>query len=113
MATHLQKKQETVANSKGLAIQHIKRLFILPVIGLIRIYQWCVSPFLGPHCRFEPSCSHYTVEALEKHGIARGTWLALNRIRKCHPWHHGGYDPVPETKQTTLTKQPIKSESET
>lgn len=81
---------------------------ILPFIGLIRIYQWCISPMLGPHCRFEPSCSHYSVEALQRHGLARGTLLTLNRVRKCHPWHQGGCDPVPP-----ISKQQSTSETET
>lgn len=65
------------------------------LIVLIRIYQWTISPFLGNICRFYPSCSHYGVEALEKHGAARGIYLTLKRLLKCHPWHPGGHDPVP------------------
>lgn len=61
-------------------------------IALVRFYQYLISPLLGPRCRFHPSCSHYTVEALDKHGL----WLSLRRLLRCHPWHPGGYDPVPE-----------------
>lgn len=61
----------------------------------IRIYQWCVRPLLPPACRFYPSCSHYAEEALERHGLWRGGWLALTRICRCGPWHPGGHDPVP------------------
>lgn len=64
-------------------------------IALIRLYQWTVSPWLGPACRFEPSCSNYGVEALYRHGVARGLWLATRRLLRCHPWHEGGWDPVP------------------
>lgn len=62
---------------------------------LIRGYQLLVSPLLGPRCRFHPSCSQYALEAIELHGALRGTWLALRRLSRCHPWHAGGYDPVP------------------
>ena len=64
--------------------------------ALIRVYQWVLSPFLGHHCRFYPSCSHYAIEAIDKHGPGKGVWLALKRIMRCHPWHAGGVDPVPE-----------------
>ena len=61
---------------------------------LIRGYQLAISPLLGPRCRFYPSCSHYAFEAIEIHGAVRGTWLAIKRIGRCHPWHEGGFDPV-------------------
>lgn len=63
--------------------------------GLIRIYQLLVSPLLGNHCRFHPSCSEYGREAISKHGLLRGGWLGLRRIGRCHPFHDGGFDPVP------------------
>jgi putative membrane protein insertion efficiency factor len=63
--------------------------------GLIRGYQLFISPLLGPRCRFYPTCSHYAIEALETHGVLRGSWLALRRILRCHPWNPGGFDPVP------------------
>ena len=66
------------------------------LIALIRAYQWFISPLLGPHCRFYPSCSQYAREALERHGTLRGSGLALRRLLRCHPWHPGGVDPVPE-----------------
>ena len=65
------------------------------LIGLIRVYQYLISPLLGNHCRFYPSCSHYAVEAIETHGALRGLWLGLRRLSRCHPWHEGGVDPVP------------------
>jgi len=64
--------------------------------GAILGYRYLLSPLLGPRCRFYPSCSAYALEALETHGAARGSWLSLRRIARCHPWHAGGYDPVPE-----------------
>jgi len=62
---------------------------------LIRAYRYSVSPMLGMHCRFHPSCSAYALEALGRHGAAWGAWLTLKRLVRCHPWHPGGYDPVP------------------
>jgi putative membrane protein insertion efficiency factor len=63
--------------------------------ALIAAYRYLLSPMLGRSCRFFPSCSEYAMEALERHGALRGSWLALRRIARCHPWHPGGYDPVP------------------
>jgi hypothetical protein len=63
--------------------------------ALIRLYQWTLSPLLGPRCRFHPTCSHYAYEAIGRHGVLRGGWLAVKRIGRCHPWHPGGLDPVP------------------
>ena len=62
---------------------------------LIRLYQWTVSPLLGPACRFHPSCSQYALEALLRFGVLRGGALALKRLARCHPWNPGGFDPVP------------------
>ena len=63
---------------------------------LIRAYQLLLSPLLGPRCRFHPSCSHYALEALERHGPVKGGWLAVHRICRCHPLNAGGHDPVPD-----------------
>jgi putative membrane protein insertion efficiency factor len=64
------------------------------VIFAINIYKRFISPFLSNSCRFNPSCSSYYIEALQKYGLTKGTWLFAGRIIKCHPWHPGGYDPV-------------------
>jgi putative membrane protein insertion efficiency factor len=65
------------------------------LIAIIQAYRYALSPFLGQHCRFYPSCSAYAVEALQRHGVWRGSWLTVRRLACCHPWHHGGFDPVP------------------
>ena len=64
------------------------------LIGLIKIYQLSISPFLGSHCRFNPTCSQYGIDALNKHGATKGLFLLLKRLVKCHPFHRGGADPV-------------------
>jgi len=69
----------------------VTRLLSLLIFG----YRYSVSPLLGVHCRFHPSCSAYALQALERHGAARGGWLVLMRLARCHPWHPGGHDPVP------------------
>ncbi|MDR3520539.1 MAG: membrane protein insertion efficiency factor YidD [Acidocella sp.] len=63
--------------------------------GAVRVYQLTLRPLIGDNCRFAPSCSAYAREALAVHGAGRGSWLAVKRICSCHPWHPGGYDPVP------------------
>ncbi len=71
-----------------------KKIFILP----IRIYQATLSPLLGAHCRHSPSCSQYTIEAIQEWGVLKGTWLGAKRIARCHPWGTSGFDPVPKKK---------------
>lgn len=66
-------------------------ILILP----IKLYQYCISPLFPPACRYTPTCSQYTIEALKKHGPFKGLWLSLKRICRCHPWGGSGYDPVP------------------
>ena len=65
------------------------------LVALLRTYQYAISPFLGRRCRYYPSCSEYAVEAVEKYGVIKGGWLGVKRVCRCHPWHPGGYDPVP------------------
>jgi uncharacterized protein len=73
-------------------MQQIPAFFL---IGLIRVYRYAISPFLGRSCRYVPSCSEYAIEALRRHGSIRGLWLTIRRVGRCNPWHPGGYDPVP------------------
>ncbi len=70
----------------------LKKILILP----IKFYQLAISPLLGPSCRYEPTCSHYMIQAIEEWGVIRGTWMGLKRIGRCHPWGGHGEDPVPK-----------------
>ncbi|MGF1557449.1 membrane protein insertion efficiency factor YidD [Paucihalobacter sp.] len=72
----------------------MKKVLILPFVFIIKVYQILISPLTPATCRFQPTCSHYAKEALEKHGLFKGGWLALRRIFSCHPWGRSGYDPV-------------------
>lgn len=70
------------------------------LIILVEGYRWLVSPLIGPTCRFYPSCSAYSLEALRRYGAIRGSWLTLRRLLRCHPWNEGGFDPVPDDQRT-------------
>ncbi|HMH22603.1 MAG TPA: membrane protein insertion efficiency factor YidD [Puia sp.] len=83
------------AASKHRILTRIRYISGLPFVALIRVYQWVISPLIGPKCRFTPTCSHYAIEALKKYGIFKGAWLSLKRIARCHPWGGHGVDPVP------------------
>lgn len=72
---------------------------------LLRGYQYFISPLLGPRCRFQPTCSQYAIEAIGRHGACRGSWLTLCRLGRCHPFHPGGFDPVPP-RSDQESKQP-------
>jgi len=83
------------ASCQGFPVRYnggmLRKALTLP----IRLYQLVISPLLPRRCRFAPTCSEYAIEALRKHGVLRGSWLALRRIARCHPFHPGGFDPVP------------------
>ena len=76
----------------------------LLLIGLVRGYRVFISPWLLPSCRFQPTCSQYAIEALDRHGALKGSWLATRRICRCHPFNAGGYDPVPPNSLDRLEK---------
>ena len=73
----------------------MRKVFIFPLLACIKIYQTAISPFFPATCRFDPSCSHYAAESLQKHGFWKGLRLSIKRIAKCHPWGGNSYDPVP------------------
>ncbi len=79
----------------------VSKALAWPLIQLVRLYRLAISPWLGANCRFDPTCSSYAIEALQVHGILKGTWLAMRRIGRCHPWGGSGYDPVPGCEEDT------------
>jgi len=76
----------------------LRKIIIAPFVLLVRFYQGAISPFLPSACRYTPTCSQYTIEALQTHGLIKGGWLSIKRIASCNPWGGRGYDPVPERK---------------
>ena len=87
-------------SAKGLS-----RVLAWPLILLVRAYQATLSPFLGGQCRYHPTCSHYSIQALKEYGAIRGTVLTARRIARCHPFARGGYDPVPARKDDAMRKE--------
>lgn len=73
------------------------------LIALIKFYRYFLSPYIGSSCRFHPTCSVYALEAIEKYGAAKGSWLGIKRLLRCHPFSPGGYDPVPGTEQSDIS----------
>lgn len=74
------------------------------LLQLVKFYRYFISPLKPPTCRFHPTCSEYAIEALNTHGAIKGSWLAIKRVGRCHPWHPGGFDPVPEKTPNTKDK---------
>ncbi len=81
------------------------------LIGFIKLYQTLISPFIGQNCRFEPTCSYYTQHAIARHGVFKGGWLGIKRIARCHPWHAGGFDPVPPSKPLSTVSNDSNKEN--
>lgn len=79
-----------------MILQIIKKINIFPLIIIIKIYQWFISPILQTNCRYLPSCSEYSIEALKEHGLMKGLYFSIKRILHCHPYGGAGYDPIPK-----------------
>ena len=88
-------------------MKSLAKIAAIPFIWLVRFYQAAISPYTPSSCRYTPTCSSYSLEALQKHGIFKGGWLAIKRIGSCHPWGGSGYDPVPGKEEKSS-----KSENE-
>ena len=93
----------------GIIEEEMRRL----LIALVRFYQLAISPYFAPGCRFTPTCSSYAIEAIHSHGVFRGSWLAISRIGRCHPWCEGGHDPVPNSKSSGDESKDDKSIKQT
>lgn len=91
--------EKSKASSTSLSF---KRILIFPFVALVRFYQIAISPYTPSTCRYTPTCSQYTIEALQKRGLFVGSWLATKRIFSCNPWGGSGHDPVPEKKKQNL-----------
>jgi putative membrane protein insertion efficiency factor len=76
-------------------MKNIRKILSAPFIVMIKLYQWFISPLIGPKCRYTPTCSQYGLEAFKKYGPLKGCWLTLKRLGRCHPWGGHGHDPVP------------------
>lgn len=88
----------------------LRRAARWPVLLLIRFYQRVISPWTPPSCRYYPSCSQYAYQAVERHGLGRGGWLAVRRLGRCHPWAAGGVDHVPPARGTTDSSRDIHTD---
>lgn len=98
--------QPTDESSTRRILRQVGRLLALPLIGLIRVYQLVISPLTPPTCRYYPSCSAYAVTSLQRFGPIKGTWLAVRRLLRCHPWAPGGVDHVPQRAHTASVGTP-------
>jgi len=85
----------------------LKSLLLKSLLFLLHIYRYAISPWLGNRCRFFPSCSEYAITALNEYGILKGLWLTLRRLLRCHPFHPGGYDPVPFNPTASIAKHQL------
>lgn len=89
-------------------MKKITKILAIPFIWLVRFYQAAISPYTPSSCRYTPTCSSYTVEALKTHGLFSGGWLAIKRIVSCNPWGGSGYDPVPTKKIANIEDENVK-----
>ncbi|MDO5523548.1 MAG: membrane protein insertion efficiency factor YidD [Bacteroidia bacterium] len=87
-------------------LKFLRNVFTQLLLAPVYLYRFAISPLLPPSCRYTPTCSRYAIDALKKHGPARGTYLAAKRILSCHPWGGSGYDPVPEPKTNKRQEKP-------
>lgn len=87
----------------------MKQLPVRLAVGLIHIYRFAISPLLGSNCRYTPTCSAYTLVALQRFGFWKGTGLGVRRVLRCHPWHAGGHDPVPPATTTSTSADAVRS----
>jgi len=92
-----------------IVIRQIALLLAEPFIWLTKFYRYFISPMLGSNCRYTPTCSQYTIEALKTHGLFTGGWLAVKRILSCNPWGGSGYDPVPTKEELKKKKNKRKT----
>lgn len=79
-------------------MKYVQKILSFPILLLVKIYQWIISPILPQSCRYSPTCSNYMIEAIKEWGAIKGTYLGIKRIASCHPWGGSGYDPVPKKK---------------
>lgn len=79
-------------------MKYVQKILSFPILLLVKIYQWIISPILPQSCRYSPTCSNYMIEAIKEWGAIKGTYLGIKRITSCHPWGGSGYDPVPKKK---------------
>ena len=91
----MKRSKKPSARSSNRWLTGCKFAAALPLLALVKVYQYCISPLTPPSCRFTPTCSQYAVEALRKYGPLKGSWLTLKRLSRCHPWGGSGCDPVP------------------
>jgi putative membrane protein insertion efficiency factor len=82
-----------------MMVNAVSKALARPLILIVRVYRLAISPWLGANCRYDPSCSTYTIEALQLHGVLKGSGLAARRIGRCHPWGGSGHDPVPTAEK--------------
>ncbi|MDA7742421.1 membrane protein insertion efficiency factor YidD [Francisellaceae bacterium] len=85
--------------------QVFRKAIISLLVFILKIYQYTISPLIGPRCRFYPTCSQYAIEAIKQRGVVVGLWLMIKRLIKCHPYHEGGYDPIPSKHKKGSTQK--------